>query len=128
VRQPGVVRDLYDLAVEADDADQHVFGWNRDAYGFTIGDRDEAGARARSELTSRAVNETANSLAQSADHIKRFFKLLGAELGFYLGCLNLRDRLLALGLPGLLPRCRRHAKRPVRRPRPLRRQPRAHPG
>jgi hypothetical protein len=78
-------------------------GRNRDAYSFTIPDRDEAGARALSELTSRAVNDTANALAQSADHIKSFFQLLRAELGFYLGCLNLRDRLLAQGLPVCYP-------------------------
>jgi hypothetical protein len=78
-------------------------GRNRDAYSFTIPDRDEAGARALSELTSRAVNDTANALAQSADHIKSFFQLLRAELGFYLGCLNLRDRLLAHGLPVCYP-------------------------
>jgi hypothetical protein len=78
-------------------------GRNRDAYSFTIPDRDEAGARALSELTSRAVNETANSLAQSADHIKGFFQLLCAELGFYLGCLNLRDQLLGKGLPVCYP-------------------------
>ena len=78
-------------------------GRNRDAYSFTIPDRDEAGARALSELTSRAVNETANSIAQSADHIKGFFQLLCAELGFYLGCLNLRGRLLAEGLPVCYP-------------------------
>jgi MutS domain V len=78
-------------------------GRNREAYSFTVPDRDEAGARALSELTSRAVNETANSLAQSADHIKGFFRQLCAELGFYLGCLNLRDRLLARGLPVCYP-------------------------
>jgi MutS domain V len=78
-------------------------GRNRDAFSFTVPDRDEAGARALSELTSRAVNQTANSLAQSADHIKGFFRLLGAELGFYLGCLNLRDRLLARDLPVCYP-------------------------
>jgi hypothetical protein len=78
-------------------------GRNREAFSFTVPDRDEAGARALSELTSRAVNQTANSLAQSADHIKGFFRLLGAELGFYLGCLNLRDRLLARGLPVCYP-------------------------
>jgi hypothetical protein len=78
-------------------------GRNRDAFSFTVPDRDEAGARALSELSSRAVNETANSLAQSADHIKGFFQLLCAELGFYLGCLNLRDRLLAKGLPVCYP-------------------------
>jgi hypothetical protein len=78
-------------------------GRNPDAYSFTIPDRDEAGARALSELRSRAVNDTANALAQSADHIKSFFQLLRAELGFYLGCLSLRDRLLAMGLPVCYP-------------------------
>ena len=74
-------------------------GRSRGSYSFSIPERDEAGARALSELASRAVNDTANSLAQSADHIKDFFRLLRAELAFYLGCLNLRERLLAKGQP-----------------------------
>jgi hypothetical protein len=72
-------------------------GRNRAAYSFTIPDRDEAGARALSALTSRAVNDTANSVAQSADHVKGFFLLLRDELAFYLGCLNLRMRLIDRG-------------------------------
>ena len=72
-------------------------GRSQDAFSFTIPERDEAGARALSELVSRAVNDTANSVAQSADHIKGFFQLLRAELAFYLGCLNLRERLAAAG-------------------------------
>ena len=56
-----------------------------------------------SELNSRGLSGTANALAQSADHIKDFFQLLRAELGFYLGCLNLRDRLLAKGEPVCFP-------------------------
>jgi hypothetical protein len=78
-------------------------GRGRAAYTFTIPDRDEAGARALSELASRAVNDTANAIAQSADHVKGFFQLLRAELGFYLGCLNLRERLIARGLPVCFP-------------------------
>jgi hypothetical protein len=78
-------------------------GRNRDAYSFTIPDRDEAGARALSDLTSRAVNDTANAVAQSADHVKGFFQLLRAELGFYLGCLNLREQLAARGQPVCYP-------------------------
>ena len=73
------------------------------SYSFTVPERDEAGARALSELTSRAVNDTANSLAQSADHVKGHFQLLRAELGFYLGCLNLRTRLIARGQPVCYP-------------------------
>lgn len=78
-------------------------GRNRAAYSFTVPDRDEAGARALSDLTSRAVNDTANALAQSADHVKDFFRLLRDELAFYLGCLNLRTRLIAGGRPVCYP-------------------------
>jgi len=73
------------------------------SYGFTVPERDEAGLRSLSELTSRAVSDTANALAQSADHIKSFFRLLRAELGFYLGCLNLREQLTARSQPVCFP-------------------------
>jgi DNA mismatch repair ATPase MutS len=59
--------------------------------------------RTLSDLTSRGVNGTANALAQSADHIKDFFQMLRAELGFYLSCLNLRDQLIAKGEPVCFP-------------------------
>jgi hypothetical protein len=72
-------------------------------YSFTIAERDETGWRTLSDLTSRGINTTANALAQSADHIKAFFEMLRAELGFYLGCLNLRDRLTAKGEPVCIP-------------------------
>jgi hypothetical protein len=78
-------------------------GRGQEAYSFTIPERDEAGSRALSELVSRAVNDTANSVAQSADHMKGFFQLLRAELAFYLGCLNLRERLAAKGQPVCYP-------------------------
>lgn len=78
-------------------------GKSRAAYSFTIPDRDEAGARTLSALTSRAVNDTANALAQSADHVRDFFRLLRDELAFYLGCLNLRMRLVAGGQPVCYP-------------------------
>ncbi|MBO0837208.1 MAG: DNA mismatch repair protein MutS, partial [Actinobacteria bacterium] len=70
---------------------------------FTIPERDEAGHRYVSELTGRGVNDTANALAQSVDHVKGFFQLLRAELGFYLGCLNLRGRLTGRGQPVCYP-------------------------
>jgi hypothetical protein len=78
-------------------------GMNRSGYSFVIAERDETGMRTLSDLTSRGVNGTANALAQSADHIKDFFQMLRAELGFYLGCLNLRDRLIAKGEPVCFP-------------------------
>jgi MutS domain V len=78
-------------------------GRTRSAYTFTVAERDEAGMRKLSELTSRGVSDTANSLAQSCDHIKSFFDMLRAELGFYVGCLNLREQLTARRLPVCYP-------------------------
>jgi hypothetical protein len=76
---------------------------NRAGYTFVVPDRDEAGLRTLSDLNSRGLNGTANALAQSVDHIRSFFQMLRAELGFYLGCLNLRDRLTANGEPVCFP-------------------------
>jgi MutS domain V len=78
-------------------------GRNRGAYTFTVAERDEAGMRKLSELTSRGVSDTANSVAQSCDHIKSFFELLRAELGFYVGCLNLREQLTTRRRPVCYP-------------------------
>ena len=78
-------------------------GMNRSGYSFYIAERDDSGMRTLSDLTSRGLNGTANALAQSADHIRAFFEMLRAELGFYLGCLNLRDRLMAKGEPVCFP-------------------------
>ena len=75
----------------------------RTTYGFTLPPRDEAGSNALSNLTNRGINLVANAAAQSADHISSFFTMLRAELGFYVGCLNLRDQLQALGQPAGFP-------------------------
>ncbi len=69
----------------------------RSSYSFTIAPRDDAGANALSDLTSRGVNLVANAAAQSADHIWSYFIMLRGELGFYVSCLNLWDRLVAKG-------------------------------
>ena len=78
-------------------------GLNRPGYTFYVPERDEGGMRALSDLTSRGVNSTSSALAQSADHVRSFFEMLRAELGFYLSCLNLRDRLTANGRPVCFP-------------------------
>jgi MutS domain V len=78
-------------------------GLNKPGYTFYVPERDESGMRALSDLTSRGVNTTSSALAQSADHVRSFFEMLRAELGFYLSCLNLRDRLTAKGGPVCFP-------------------------
>jgi hypothetical protein len=72
-------------------------------YGFTIPDRDENGFRALEELRARGINQVANALAQSTEHILSFFGMLRAELGFYVACLNLHERLADKGEPTCFP-------------------------
>jgi MutS domain V len=75
----------------------------RTTYSFTIPPRDEAGGQVLADLTSRGTNLVANAAAQSADHLRSYFAMLQAELGFYVGCLNLADRLAAKGTPTCVP-------------------------
>jgi len=76
---------------------------SRSEYTYRIADRDEQGARMLGEMRGRAINEAANTAAQSAEHIQGFFKLLRAELGLYIGALNLHEQLTVLGEPTCLP-------------------------
>ncbi len=66
-------------------------------YTFHLDPRDERGAEALGKLRDRGMNLVANALAQSADHIQSFFTMLRFELGFYVGCLNLYERLKQKG-------------------------------
>jgi len=71
--------------------------------GFVVDDRDEAGAQALTELAARAINDIANTVTQSADHVQGFFARLRTELGFYLGCANLHERLTKIRVPTCFP-------------------------
>lgn len=64
---------------------------------FTVPDRDESGFRALSELEDRGLELAAEAMAQATNHVLSFFVALRAEVGFYLACLNLRQRLEAKG-------------------------------
>jgi hypothetical protein len=83
---------------------KRLLGLGPEAYTFRIHERDEAGARILSDIRERGINLVANALAQSTDHIVSFFQVLRTELAFYVGCLNLSDRLAALGAPISFPR------------------------
>lgn len=82
---------------------KRVFAKRAPSYSFEIAERDEAGFRALSELRERGINLVANALAQSVDHILTFFQVLRAELGFYVGCLNLHEQLVRKGEPTCMP-------------------------
>ncbi|MDR5684082.1 MAG: DNA mismatch repair protein MutS [Armatimonadota bacterium] len=72
-------------------------------YTFELSPRDEAGARALEGLRARALAPAATAVGQAADHVRDFFSSLRVELAFYVGCLNLHDRLRGRGYPTCLP-------------------------
>ncbi|NMB86947.1 MAG: DNA mismatch repair protein MutS, partial [Chloroflexi bacterium] len=82
---------------------ERFFSPTAPGYSFTIADRDDAGARALSALRDRGINDVANALAQSCDHILSFFTMLRTELAFYIGSLNLYQQLTQLGEPVCFP-------------------------
>jgi hypothetical protein len=75
----------------------------RSAYSFTVPARDENGFRTLGDLRGHGINQAANALAQSVDHILSFCAMLRAELGFYIGCLNLHEAFTEKGLPTCFP-------------------------
>jgi len=82
---------------------ERVFTKRSPVYTYTLAARDEAGARALSELRDVGINHVANAVGQSADHVDSFFKMLRIELAFYIGCLNLYERLTEMGEPVAFP-------------------------
>ena len=82
---------------------ERMLGKGPPAYTFHIDDRDETGARILSDMRYLGISRVAIALAESADHVLSFFKMLRAELAFYVGCLNLYDRLAAKKEPICFP-------------------------
>ena len=82
---------------------KRILGQGPPAHTFRLHERDDAGARILSHMRDGGINLVANALAQSADHVLSFFEMLRVELAFYVGCLNLHDRLIAKGEPMCFP-------------------------
>jgi DNA mismatch repair ATPase MutS len=82
---------------------KRMFASGPPVYTFHLHPRDESGAQALSDLNNRGINLVANALAQSSDHVVSFFKMLRTELAFYVGCLNLHERLASKGEPITFP-------------------------
>ncbi len=58
---------------------------------------DTRGRRELEELRSRGLDLIAHIVAESAEFLHDFLAILRAELGFYVACVNLHERLLAKG-------------------------------
>jgi DNA mismatch repair ATPase MutS len=80
-----------------------LLGKGTPTYTFRLDSRDEAGGRILSEMRNRGISRVARTLAQSADHVLGFFKMLRTELAFYIACLNLHGDLLSKGMPIAFP-------------------------
>lgn len=74
-----------------------------DALTFTIPDRDDAGWQALAGLRDEGLAQVADALREATDHLDAFFVMLRREVGFYVGCLNLHERLRGKGEPLCLP-------------------------
>jgi DNA mismatch repair ATPase MutS len=70
---------------------------------YEVDERDETGFRILGDLRAQGIVHVATALTQSTDHILNFFKMLRLELGFYIGCLNLHERLAQKGEPVCIP-------------------------
>ena len=75
----------------------------RVGYSFQLPDHNENGFKALGDMQAKGINLVANALAQSTDDIRSFFTMLRAELGFYVGCMNLQGRLAEKGEPTCFP-------------------------
>lgn len=74
-----------------------LLGKGPPAYTFYIAERDQAGAEILTQIRRQGIGRAAMTLAQSGEHVLRFFTTLRAELAFYVCCLNLRRRLVQDG-------------------------------
>ena len=73
------------------------------AFVYEVDERDETGFRILGDLRAQGIVHVATALTQSTDHILSFFRMLRLELGFYIGCLNLHERLAQKGEPACFP-------------------------
>jgi len=82
---------------------RRILGQRTQVCTFRLHPRDENGAKALSDLKDRGLNLVADALAQSAEHVLSFFRMLRTELAFYIGCLNLNGQLVREEEPTCFP-------------------------
>lgn len=82
---------------------KRLFAKAPSGYRFHLAPQDEAGARILSGMRQRGIARVAAALAQSAQHVLGFFKMLRTELAFYVGALNLHEKLAVKGEPICFP-------------------------
>jgi len=74
-----------------------LFPRKKQAFTYYVHPRDVSGSMALQDLNGRGINSVANSMAQSVDHIENFILNMKSEMAFYIGCLNLQEKLSETG-------------------------------
>jgi len=82
---------------------QRLFSSGPPQFTYRLPERDEAGARALQEIRDRGIDPVANAVAQSNEHLLGFFQMVKTELAFYVGCLDLHERLPGVGVATSFP-------------------------
>jgi hypothetical protein len=77
----------------------HKLGGGPASYGFSVSPADETALTALRQLRNRGLSATARAATQAATDLRGFFAALRVELAFYVGSLNLHERLSAKGEP-----------------------------
>jgi DNA mismatch repair ATPase MutS len=80
-----------------------VLGKGPPGYTFHVDPRDESGGKILTDMRNRGIVRVARALAESAEHVLGFFKMLRTELAFYIGGLRLHGHLLSRGMPVAFP-------------------------
>lgn len=75
----------------------------RSASTIRLSPEDDAGARALAELREVLVEDVAAALEQASEDVLAFLRQLNAEAAFYLGAIELHERLQTAGAPVCVP-------------------------
>ena len=75
----------------------------RPSFSWTVPPHDGGSGQEIGALRDRVLALVADAVGQSTDHVTSFFQALRRELGFYVGCVNVHERLAAVGEPTTFP-------------------------
>lgn len=73
-------------------------------YTWSLPERDDAGAEELENMRNLALDRLARAAGRAAQHVLEFVNSLRTELAFYVGCLNLYERLQKMGVPLCFPK------------------------
>lgn len=81
---------------------------------FHVAPLDDGGSRVLADIRNAATAPAATLLAHAAGGVREIFAGLRTELAFYVGCLNLHERLATRGVPVTVPRMDASGSRTLR--------------